>query len=257
VSRADAGLAPGHPDDRLFEPGPDEVLDRPAAPPPGVLAAVRRAAVDLYYQSIRMVPANVAWGLAVVLTFFVAVNAGLLPGLVAAALTAVAWVGVVRLSAQTARGVDVVLSDAFWAWRRWLVPSFLIGAAFVAGAALLWFNILIGLYTGGLVGWALATMAAWGLAFGWLFGLAFWPILVDPRRDGISTLRAARLAMLLVLARPRRIWGMGIVLAIIAAISAVLVAAILTITAAWIGLSACHVVLPAADELEERLAGRA
>jgi uncharacterized membrane protein YesL len=256
VSRADAGLA-GRDDERPFEPGPDEVLDdRPAGPPPGVFRAVRRAATDLYYQSIRMVPANFVWGLAAVLTFFVVVTFGLLPALVAAAVTSVAWVGVVRLAAQTVRGVDVVLSDAAWAWRRWLVPGFLVGAAFVAGAGLLWFNILIGLYTGGLVGWALATMAGWGLAFGWLFGLVFWPILVDPRRDGISTLAAARLAGLLVLARPRRMWGMGIVLAIIAAISSILVAAIVTISAAWIALSACHVVLPAADELEERLSGR-
>ena len=86
---------------------------------PGLAAAFRAAAYDFYYQSIRLVPANLLWGLAFLAWLIVSVSTGPLVTLVAAPLLAVPWVGVVRLAALTARGQDVVLSDIWTAIRRY------------------------------------------------------------------------------------------------------------------------------------------
>jgi len=40
---------------------------------PGLAAAIRAAAYDFYYQSIRLVPANLLWGLAFLAWLIVAV----------------------------------------------------------------------------------------------------------------------------------------------------------------------------------------
>src|SRR4029079_10247226 len=91
---------------------------------PGLAAAIRAAAYDFYYQSIRLVPANLLWGLAFLAWLIVAVSTGPLVTLVTAPLLAVPWVGVVRLAALTARDQDVVLSDV-WTAIRWHVLAVL------------------------------------------------------------------------------------------------------------------------------------
>jgi hypothetical protein len=217
---------------------------------PGVGQALRRAGLDGYYQSIRLVPANLAWSV-VFLAFVVAALAGAwLPILAAVALLAIPWLGIVRLTTQIVRGQDAVLSDVPSAWRRWLLPGLAAGAVFAGTAAILWSNVLLGVIGGGVVGWSLTTLAGWGLVLGWLFALCFWPILVDPAREGIGIVGAARLAGLLVLAAPLRLAGVGLTLALIAVVSTILFAAIVTVSAAFIALTASHFVLPAADELE-------
>jgi hypothetical protein len=223
---------------------------------PGVGGALRRGLVDFYYHSIRLVGANLAWGLGLVAVLFVVAGAGYLPGVVIAAPLGVAWLGIVRLATLIVRGHDVVLSDALRAWRRWLVPGLVSGAAIAATALVLGFNVTIGLAMGGVVGWTLTALAAWGLVFLWLLALAFWPLLVDPARDAGGPRSAARLAALLVLAHPVRLGGLGIVLAILAAVSTAAIAAILSISAAYIALATSHLVLPAADQLEAGLRAR-
>jgi hypothetical protein len=233
-----------------------ETADGPAeprAPTLGLRAALRRALVDCYYQSIRLVPANIAWGIVFVVAIFVLLLGWWPPALLAAAALGVAWVGVVRLAVLIVRGHDVVLSDVPGAWRRWLVAGVVGGSLFAVGIVALWVNVLVGLTTGGMLGGSLATLAGWGLILGWLFALAFWPILLDPDRDGIRARDAARLAALLVLARPIRIAALGVLLAVIAIVSTVLIAAIVTVSAAFIAMAAAHLVLPAADDLEARL----
>ena len=225
-----------------------------AAPAIGLRSALRRALVECYYQSIRLVPANLAWGAAFLAMFFAVLAGWWPPVVVAAAVLAVAWIGIVRLATLIVRGRDVVLSDVPAAWRHWLVPGLAAGGLFAAGLVVLWVNLLSGLATGGLLGWSLATLAGWGLILGWPFALAFWPILLDPDREGIRASEAARLAALVVLARPLRMAVLGAILAAIAIVSTLLMAAIVTVSAAYIAVASATVVLPAADGLERALA---
>jgi hypothetical protein len=224
----------------------------PLPPSPRLGAAMRAAAVDFYYHSLRLVLANVVWGVA----FFVvvAVWAGLGPvALLLAPLLAIPWVGVVRLAALIARGDEVVLSDAFGAYRRWLVPALAAGFAFVLAAFVLLTNLAVGLHFGGVAGWSFATLSAWGLVIDWLVALSFWPLLVDPRRDDLGGLAKLRLAAILVVAFPLRLTALGIVAAIVAVASTVAIAAIVTISVAYVALLSCRYVLPAADRLERRI----
>ena len=225
-----------------------------AGQPIGLGSALRRAVVDCYYQSIRLVPANLAWGVGLVAVVFAALAGWWPPLVVAAAVLAVAWIGVVRLATLIVRGRDVVLSDVPAAWRRWLVPGLAAGSLLAAGVVVLWVNLLSGLAAGGVLGWSLATLSGWGLILGWPFALAYGPILLDPDRDGIRAAEAARLSALLMLARPLRMVLLGTILAAVAIVSTLLMAAIVTVSAAFIAVAAARVVLPAADELEGRLA---
>jgi hypothetical protein len=221
-------------------------------PSPRLSAAMRAAAVDFYYHSLRLVLANVVWGVA----FFVvlAVWAGVGPvALLFAPLLAIPWVGVVRLAALIARGDEVVLSDAFGAYRRWLVPALAAGFGFVLGGFVLLTNLAVGLHFGGVPGWSFATLSAWGLVIAWLVALSFWPLLVDPRRDDLGAFAKLRLAALLVVAFPLRLAGLGVVAAVVSVVSTVAIAAIVTISVAYVALVSARYVLPAADRLERRI----
>jgi uncharacterized membrane protein YesL len=212
---------------------------------------MRAAAVDFYYHSLRLVVANVVWGVA----FFVILGIWLSVGPIAlllAPLLAIPWVGVVRLAALIARADDVVLSDAFGAYRRWLVPALVGGFSFVLAAFALVTNLAVGLQFGGIPGWSFATLSGWGLVMAWLVALSFWPLLVDPRRDDLSALRKLRLAAILAIAYPLRVAALGFVAAVISVVSTVAIAAIVTISVAYVALVSCRFVLPAADRLEGR-----
>lgn len=232
MSRADAGALP---------------------PSPRLGSALRSAGVDFYYHSIRLVTANIVWGLTFLALLGAAtVGGAIVPAIVAAPLLAIPWVGVVRLAALIARAEDVVLSDAFGAYRRYIVPAVVGGGAVVVATFVFATNVAIGISFGGIAGWSFATLAAWGLVISWLIALCFWPLLVDPRRTDMDSRGKARLAALLVVAFPVRIGALGLVLAVVAAVSTVAIAAIATISIAYSALVACRYVLPAADRLERR-----
>jgi hypothetical protein len=219
---------------------------------PRLFSAMRAAAVDFYYHSLRLVLANVVWGVAFFALLFVWAAAGPI-ALLLAPLLAIPWVGVVRLAALIARGDEVVLSDAFGAYRRWLVPTLAAGFGFVLAAVVLLTNLAVGLQFSGVPGWSFATLSGWGLVVAWLVALGFWPLLVDPRRDDLGVLAKLRLAALLVVAFPLRLAALGIVVALVAAASTVAIAAIVTISVAFLALVSCRYVLPAADRLERRV----
>ena len=217
-------------------------------------AAFRAAGVDFYYQSIRLVPANVAWGAGLLGIFAVGMWLSPTIGLVLAPLLALPFVGVVRLAAQIVRGGDVVLSDMATAIRAYATPALVAGAITVVAAVVAATNVIAGIAGGGPIGLAFATLAAWGLAALWIVGLAFWPLLVDPAREPLALSTRARLACLVVLAAPLRFALLGAALAAITIVSAVAFAALLSVSVAFSALVACRVTLPAADELEARLA---
>ena len=229
-------------------------MDTTPLPVPTVRAAFRAAATDFYYQSLRLVPANVAWGAA-----FLAVSAigfWLSPvlALVASPLLCLPLVGVGRLAAQIVRGEDVVLSDAATAIRAFARPALAAGVVVVLVTVVLTANVVVGISGGGPIGWAFATLAAWGLAALWIAGLACWPILTDPARDATPLVARARLAVLVVLAYPVRFASLAAGLALVTLVSAVAFAALLSVSVAFMALVASRVTLPAADQLEARLA---
>jgi uncharacterized membrane protein YesL len=229
------------------------MVDVPRLPPsPRLFGALRAAAVDFYCHSLRLVLANAVWGVAFFVVLGIWATAGPV-ALVLAPLLAIPWVGVVRLAALIARGDDVVLSDAFGAYRRWLVPALVGGVGFVVAAFVLLTNLALGLQFGGVAGWSFATLSAWGLVVAWLTALCFWPLLVDPRRDDMRAFAKLRLAGILVVAYPLRLAALGLVAGIVAVVSTVAIAAIVTISVAYVALVSCRYVLPAGDRLERRL----
>ena len=87
--------------------------------------------------------------------------------------------------------------------------------------------------------------------------MAFWPLLADPERKGRSARDLARLAGLLVLAHPRQLGGLVLMVTALLVVSTVLFAVLITVAVGFTIGVACRAVLPAADRLEARLAERA
>jgi uncharacterized membrane protein YesL len=221
-----------------------------------VATALRTAAVDSYYHSIRLIPANVTWGLAFLGLVFLGATGGLLLALTLAPLLGVPLVGIARLATLIVRGEDVVLSDAWAAWRRFGPTAILAGAMVALLAAMFGSNLLAGLGLGGAIGGVLVSLAGWGLVVVWLTALPFWLLLADPARERWSIRDRVKLTAFLLLAHPVRLLALGVVLALLLLVSAVLVAALFTVSVAYASLVAAHVVLPAADRLTAALGGR-
>ncbi|HEX5013896.1 MAG TPA: hypothetical protein VFV72_07005 [Candidatus Limnocylindrales bacterium] len=226
---------------------------------PGIAASFRAAATDFYYQSIRLVPANVAWGLTLLAWLAFGLGAGPLIALITAPLLAVPYVAIARLAVLTARGRDVVLSDAVDAIRRFGLVALVAGALSALGFAILASNVIVGANLEGPVGWVLSTLAAAGLIGLWVYGVPFWVLLVDPDRDGQSVRAKARLAALLTAAAPGRLSWLAFLLFLVLVVSTIAIVALLTIAPAYSLLVASRYTLPLSDRLEDWLAahGRA
>ena len=175
---------------------------------PGSRTALRAAAFDFYHQSIRLVPANVLWGIGFLAVVAVAFAGGPIATLVAAPFLAIPYVGVVRLAALTARGRDVVLSDVWRAFREFCLPALAIGVGTTLGVAVLASNVLVGAAGDSLSAGGSSTLAASGLMALWVVGFPVWILLVDPERTDRPLRDRFRLAILLVVAAPgeSRVW---------------------------------------------------
>jgi hypothetical protein len=202
------------------------------------------------------VAANVAWGAVLLLLILVAGTFGWLPALALSPLLGLPLVGVYRIAGHVTRGEEVVLSDALRGMRERVFPALVLADVIAWGAMLLVINVRFGLDSTSVLGWAFATLAGWGLLALLGFALAAWPIAGDPARRALPTREVFRLAAYVVLARSRRMLGLLVVYAILAGISTIAFAAILTISVAYLALVSCRVVLPEADRLAERLAAR-
>ena len=232
--------------------GTDDAV--PALPPaPSLRGATRAAVSDLYFNSWRLVPANLLWGVGLGLAYLVSLV--FWPAaLVLAPLLALPTVGIFRIASLAVRGDSVSFWDGMRAWRQYLVPGLLVGAVTEICGLVLLINLAGGLQSGDLIGWVFATLAGWGIVTGWLWLLCFWPLLTDPRREDWGVRRVARASAYLVIAHPLRLGGLGLVVAVLLAASTVAFAALISISVAFTGLLACRYVLPAADRLEARLA---
>lgn len=216
-----------------------------------VRGSIRAALTDYFYNSWRLVPANLIWGAALLLTL------GLLlisPGLALVAFLLVVplpTAGLFRLAARITRGEPTNFQDAL-AYRT-MARRALSAGVIVGGATLvLAFNVVIGYASFDPLGWAFATSALWGLVILWSIALAAWPLLFDPLRAGEPATKLVRLAVAIVFIRPLPYIGLMLVLAIVIVVSAALVVALLAVSAAFIALVMSNYALPAADRIEGR-----
>ena len=220
---------------------------------PRLGGAVRLALTDFYFNSVRLVAANVVWGAAVA-GVALAWLAWPLAGLVLTPLLALPTVGVFRLAGRIVRtDGHVSFRDALAAFRDYARPALVLGLASVAAGVVLGTNAIVGLTQSEPIGWIIGTFAAWGLVVLWCGAIVAWPLVVDPQRAGYSLARRLRLVGLLLLAFPGRFAMLGIAILLIAAVSTILVAAILTIGLSFIALLTCRYVYAVADRFEARL----
>lgn len=217
---------------------------------PPLRAIVRIALTDYYFNSMRLVPANLAWGAAGILVALIGL-AWPLGGVLLLPLLALPTAAIFRIAGRIVRGdPDVGLRDLAAPYRHGAGATILIGAAFVAVGAILGTNLVVGLAGDDPFGWVLATLAGWGLIALWCGSIVAWPLIVDPARAAMPVRDRLRLAVRLMLVDPLRFGALGLVVALVVAASTVLTAAILTISVAFVALVACRSVYAAADRLE-------
>jgi hypothetical protein len=214
------------------------------------------AVVDLYYHSVRLVAANLAWSAGLIGVAFIALSGLPLAAAILVPLLALPLAGVARLAALISRRQEVVLSDAWAEWPRQGPAAVVVGSAAWISAIVLFTNVVSGFNAGGPVGWALATLAAWGLVALWTVAFPIVVLLADPVRDSWPTAAQMRLAVGLLLAEPGTMARLAVALAALLVVSTLLFAALLTFAVALALLVAAHVVLPAADRLTDSLASQ-
>lgn len=227
----------------------EETYRLPDAPDVGI--SVRAAASDFFFNSWRLVPANVIWGLGLILVVLL-LYAWPLGALIALILLALPAAGIYRLAALIVRDQPVAFSDALSAWRQFLRPTLVIGAALVGITTVLTVNLVVGLTSTDPIAWAVGTLAAWGLLATWTVALLVWPLIVDPLRDGQPLVQRLQLASTLLLLAPLRVASLLLVMSAVFVVSAILFAALLTVSIAFIALVTTRYVLPAADRIEGR-----
>jgi len=210
----------------------------------------RDALSDLYFNSWRLVPANVVWG--VVLLATLGLGVAFPPALGLLVLLAVPTAGLHRMAALLARDGHVAFADFFEGMRRYAAPAIGIAAAAGLTAVVLTTNAVVGLRAGNPLGWFVATLALYGdVALGAVL-VAIWPILVDPRRDDLSLRGKLALGGLLLAARPLRLLGLLAAATFILATSIVVLGSIVLVSVAFVSLLTTRTVLPMADALEAR-----
>ena len=246
MSRADQ---PGDADDEPFERA--ESLERRS-----LAGAIRDALFDVYHHSIRLVPANVLWGLVLIGLGWGALTVGLWLPILGLPLLGLPLIGIYRLTGHITRGEEVVLSDALAAAREQVLPAFVAAAAIGWSLLLLAFNVIGGLNSGSTLGWILATLAGWAFVALAMYAVVLWPVLGDPERAGEPAGKRARLAGYLVVAAPFRAAGLTVVAVALWVVSTIAFAAIVTITVAYVACLSSRLVLPDADRLSARLAER-
>jgi hypothetical protein len=200
---------------------------------------------------MRLVPANVIWGILALLTAALIQIVPLLGILSLLFLLPFPTAGVFRLAALIARGEPNHFSDAL-AWRSFGRRAVAAGLVVGGMTIVLGFNIVIGLNSSDPLSWAFATAAFWGLLVVWLVAAAVWPLLLDPQRENARMTELVRLALLVILVNPVRYLVLMFVLAIFLVISTILAAAIVTISIAYFALAMSFYVIPGADRIEGR-----
>jgi uncharacterized membrane protein YesL len=211
---------------------------------------LRTAAEDLYYHGVRLVVANLAWGIGAALTAYLLTRTAL--GLVALVAMVPLTAGLMGMATALVRERSVVMSDFARPIRArpWRLLG--LGVAQLVLSTVAGFDLVLGIQLGGIVGIVMAAVGFYtGVAL-WVLAWTIWPIVTDPERQRETVRSGVRLGALLVLAHPIRLGLMSLVLAAVTLVSTILAAAIITFAAAYVALVAAHFVLPSADRLEGR-----
>ena len=216
-----------------------------------IRTALRQSLRDFYFNSWRLAPANLVWGIILIL--------GLLAGpfsLLGAALLlvlAVPTAGLYRMGAMIARDEPTTFGDFLGAMRRFGPASLIVATGGASLIVVFTTNVVVGLQANNPLGWFVTAMALWGDVGIAMFLVALWPILLDPQRDGIGLRQKLMLTGLVVIGRPLRVIALALVVVIILAISTLLFAALVVISIAYLALVSGRIMLPLADGVEARL----
>lgn len=222
----------------------------PLTPPlPSAGGALRAALSDLYYNSWRFLGANLLVGLVLIGVGLLAIAS--LAALVGALLAVPPAAGLMRMATTLQRRGHTDF-DEVWSQLRRPRRAMGIGALQLFVLLVLVVDLVVGASISSFFGAFLSASAAWGLLIWWLYALALWPLLLDPVRDGEPVRASLRLAALVLLARPLRMVGLGLLLGALMLVSAITVAPLVTIAIALAWLVAARYVLPLAERVEGR-----
>jgi hypothetical protein len=216
-------------------------------------AALRQSLRDIYFNSWRLAPANLLWGVLLLAALLAGPMTVL--GMALLVLLAVPTAGLYRMGALIARDEPAAFSDFLSGMRRYGPAALAVSAGAILLAVVLTTNVIVGLQAGNPIGWLISAMALWGDVGLVMLLVAFWPILVDPRRAGTGLRRRLALAGLVVIGRPLRLVVLTVVLVALLVASTVLFAALIIASVAYVALVSSRVVLPLVDEVEARLPG--
>ncbi len=213
--------------------------------------AIRTSLRDFYFNSWRLAPANLLWGVILVAALIASPTS--LIGLALLVTLALPTAGIYRMAALIARGEPAAFSDFFDGMRRLGPAAALIGVGAAALAYVLTTNIFVGLGADNPLGWLTTGLALWGLIGLTMLLIAGWPLLADPHREDLSLRRRLTLAGLVVIGRPGRVLALTAFALVAIAVSTVLFALLAMVTIAYLAVVSCRYVLPLSDEVEARL----
>jgi hypothetical protein len=212
---------------------------------------LRDGAADVYANAIAFLVANLVFGVGLFVLLAVWAAAGPV-ALLFTPLLALPWAVAVRVATLAVRREGAALSPAV----RYVARN---AGTILASAAVLVLvtftfvtNLAIALQERGVVGLAFGGISVWGLVIEAMLTLAFWPVLLDPRRESLRARDKARLAGYVLFAVPVRLLLLAIVTAAILVLCVYVVALLPTIAIAVIAATATRVALPASDTVVRR-----
>lgn len=223
---------------------------RAASRTPRLGTTVRQAALDLYYNFASFIPANLVFGVGLIVLAGATAGTpwGWLVGIALVPLTAACM----ALATTLVRDGHTDLGEFVAILRHpWSVLA--LGVAQLAITAVLVVDLMVGSALGTAIGGVLTVSAVYGLAILWIYAVVAWPIVLDPTRRADPLRARLRLAAALLVTRPLRMTALAVLVAIFLAIATILVAAIVTFALALAWLVVAREVLPAADRLDGRV----
>ena len=221
------------------------IAAREVVPPPGVGAALRRAARDFYEESWRLVVLNSALSAYVLAVLAVAVY--LPPAIVLLLGAGPLAATLVRAAVVVVESGSLTYADAFDGLRRFWGRGVLLAASLGVGAAAT--VVALRFYSdAGALAWPLAVLVLYLGAIFALYQLVLWPLALRDDAPGLRVVAAQ--AGLVLLRRPVAVTGLGLALLAVNVLG--MVAAVLpflTMTIAYSALAAARFALgPASVE---------